>query len=317
MISLKEFAEKLKKEKKVALICHVRPDGDCIGSSLALANALNSIGVSAKVCCSDDIPEKFNFIGALDKIAKQPDDDCTALVAVDCADLTRTGYISEKFTEIKNTFNIDHHVSNDNYAKYNAVIDSAANCENVYELIKFLGAEIDVETANLLAMGILTDTGNFKHKNVTAKTLMTASELVKLGADLNKIQYNMFTKQSKQRAKLFGKVMAKIRYFLDDRFAVASIHKTDLIECGAKSDETEGFIDFIMGIDGVEVGACILENDNNKYKVSLRSKDTDVCAVASAFGGGGHILASGCQIFGEYEEVVDRVVFEVKKQIRD
>ena len=111
--------------------------------------------------------------------------------------------------------------------------------------------------------------------------------------------------------------MSKIRYFLDGRFAVASVLEKDILESGAKKDETEGFIDFVMGIDGVEVGACVLEMGKNKYKISFRSKGTDVNEVAGTFGGGGHVLASGCQIQGEYEEVVDKICFAVSRHIKD
>jgi phosphoesterase RecJ-like protein len=163
----------------------------------------------------------------------------------------------------------------------------------------------------------VTDTGNFKHSNVTANTFNVASELAKRGADFNKIVYNTFTKQSKARAKLFGAVTSKIRYAFQDRFAIITITKKAIEEAGATPDETEGFIDFIMGIDTVEIGASVMEMANNKFKVSLRSKNADVNAVASSFGGGGHVHASGCQIQGEYEEVIDRLSFAVSRELPD
>ncbi len=178
-----------------------------------------------------------------------------------------------------------------------------------------MGVTVTSDIANLLAMGIVTDTGNFKHNNVTEKTFSVASALKARGADFNSIVYNTFTKQTKARAKLFGSVMSKIRYFLEDKFALITITQNTLEEAGASSDETEGFIDFVMGIDTVEVGAAVMEMGSNKYKVSLRSKTADVNAVASTFGGGGHISASGCQIQGEYEEVVDRLRYEVSKEL--
>ena len=116
-------------------------------------------------------------------------------------------------------------------------------------LIEELGVDIDKDIANLLAMGIMTDTGNFRHKNVTANTMHSAGKMVEKGADLNAIYYHMFTKQSKQRAKLFGQTMSKRRYFLDDRFAVATIRLNDLTQTNALPEETEGFVDFIMGVD--------------------------------------------------------------------
>ena len=109
--------------------------------------------------------------------------------------------------------------------------------------------------------------------------------------------------------------MSKIRYELDGRFAIISILQQDLQASNAKKEETEGFIDFVMGIEGVEVGVCLLEVGENKFKVSFRSKSTDVNAVAGEFGGGGHVLASGCQINTEYEDVIDRITYAVKKNI--
>ena len=180
-----------------------------------------------------------------------------------------------------------------------------------------MGVKADPSTAELLAMGILTDTGNFKHKNVTAGTFAAAGELLLLGADFNKLNYLMFSKQTRARAALFGRAMSKIRYFCSDRIAVVSVRADDLAASGAESWETEGFIDFVMGIEGVDVGVCILESGKNKFKVSFRSKGADVNAVAGVFGGGGHVLASGCMIYGEYEEAVDRIRCAVARYLPD
>ena len=317
MITLAELAKKIKNEKRVAIFPHIRPDGDSVGSAFALKLALEKLGVSAEVVCADAIPVRFEFLYVSKNVKISLCGEYSAFIAIDCADITRLGAFAEEFIKHKNTFNIDHHVSNNRYAKENFVLDCAANCENVFNLINELGVEIDSEIANFLATGIVTDTGNFRHKNVRAQTLEIASKLVDKGADLNKIYYYMFTMQSKARAKLFGRVMANIRYFLSDRFAVVSVFEKDIKDCGATPDETEGFIDFVMGINTVEVGACLMEIGKNKYKISFRSKETDVNAVALTFGGGGHTLASGCQISGEYEDIVDRITFAVSRELKD
>ena len=301
----------------MAIISHVRPDGDTLGSALALFHALNNLGIKAKVFCDDTVPSRFFFLKSAELVEKVISGEFSAMLAIDCADITRLGNLAEQFLKHKNTYTLDHHISNTRYAKENLVIDNASNCENVLALIESLGADITTEMANLLAMGMMTDTGNFRHKNVTSNTMHSVAKLIDKGADLNTINYNMFSKQSKNRAKLFGLTMSKIRYFLDNRFAVASVLEKDITLSGAKKDETEGFIDFVMGIEGVEVGACILEMDKNKYKISFRSKGTDVNEVAGTFGGGGHVLASGCQIQGEYEEVVDKICFAVSRHIKD
>ena len=317
---LTNFVEQLKKERSVALLCHARPDGDCLGGACALKLALNQKGIRAVVCSNDPVPEKFKFLPEINNVVNSLEalgvDKDWAMVAVDCADKTRISEIN-RFTQFAGTYNVDHHVSNEKYANNNYVVDCASNCQNVYAIIKELGVEIDKEIADLLMLGLVTDTGFFRHKNTTSETLDIASELLKKGADLNLIGYKTFREQSKARAKLFGLVMSKIRYFLDDRFAVLTISKRDLDFTGAKSDETEGFVDFVMGVNTVEVGACVMEVGENKYKISFRSKETNVNAVASRFGGGGHVLASGCQISGEYEEVIDKITFAVSRELKD
>lgn len=315
MISLRELAEKLESEKSVALFVHVRPDGDCIGSATALKLSLETLGVRADVFCDDAVPSRFLFLNGAEKIKKEITENYSAFVAVDCADVTRLGSFCEAFLKHKNTYNIDHHVSNNRYAKINYVVESASNAENVFDLLNEMQVVINSDIANLLATGIMTDTGGFRHRNATAKTIEKTSRLVEFGANLNKISYKMFTEQSKQRAKLFGLVMSKLRYFLDDKLVIATITNEDIQKSGASKDETEGFIDFIMGIDTVLVGASVMEMSTGKYKVSFRSKGANVNAVALSFGGGGHTLASGCQISGDYEDVVDRIRFAVSKEL--
>ena len=317
MIGLSELSSKLKQEKSVALFCHIRPDGDTLGSALALSNALKNLGIRAQVFCDDVVPSRFFFLDAVKTVKRELDGEYSAFLAIDCADSSRLGNFYDAFVKHKNTYSIDHHVSNTRYAKVNYVFDNSSNCENVLSLIEELGVDIDKETATLLLMGIMTDTGNFKHKNVSANTMHSAGKMVEKGADVNSVHYYMFTKQSKERAKLFGQTMSKLRYFLDDRFAVATVRLNDLKDANALPEETEGFIDFVMGIETVEVGACIMELEKNKFKISFRSKGADVNAVAGTFGGGGHILASGCQISGEYEEVIDKITFAVSRYIED
>ena len=320
MITVKELAEKLLKEKSVAIFCHARPDGDTIGSACALKLALIVKGVKAEVFCSDPVPQKYLFLSEPQKIIKDYAEDFaefSALLASDNAEITRLGDFAEAFSKHKNTYSVDHHISNTKYAKINLVLDRASNAENVFDVIKERGAEITPELANLLAMGVMTDTGGFRHKNVTAETFFTAGELVKFGADMNNIYYETFTRQRKERAALFGITMSKIRYFYGGRAAIATVRLKDLLTTRALQEETEGFIDFVMGISGVEIGACVMETDSCKFKISLRSKGADVNAVAAIFGGGGHKLASGCKITGDYEEVIDRLVVAIGKYLED
>ena len=317
MVTVNEFAKKLKSENSVAIFCHVRPDGDTIGSAFALKYALELLGKKADVFCDDIMPKKFDYFENSLAFKETIDGVYSAFVAVDVADNSRLGRFESEFLRHKNTYCLDHHVSNTRYAKTVCVIDKASNVENIFTLINAMDVEINSEIAQLLLTGIVTDTGNFKHSNVTSETLLVASELVKKGAKLNVIVYNNFTKQTQNRAKLFGEVMAKIRYFCDDRLGVITVRKDDFTRTGATKEETEGFIDFVMGIDTVEVGVCLMEMEKNKFKISFRSKSTDVNAIANVFGGGGHVHASGCQIHGDYEEVVDKIRYAVSQHLID
>ena len=323
MINLCELAKLLNSQKSVAIFCHVRPDGDAVGSACALKNAFINKGIKAQVFCDDVIPERFDYMqidsefSSIDLTKDYVNAFFTALIAVDSADIQRLGKYAEVFDGHKNTFNIDHHISNTRYAKTNYVCDNPANAINIFELINQMDAQIDVKTANLIAMGLLTDTGTFTHKDVGPKALNVGAKLVELGADLNTIYYHNFKKQTKQRAKLFGMVMQNLRYFNDDRLVVAIITKKHFETSGAQPAETEGFVDFLLGIDCIDVCATVMEIGDNKYKISLRSKGANVNAVAGAFGGGGHVLASGCQINGEIEEVLDRLSFAVSRELID
>lgn len=317
MITLKEIADKLKIKDDFAILFHVRPDGDSVGSGLALYRALLSLGKSVSVICADTIPSRFGFLPNAKDVKTVFDRKYSVCIALDCADIERMGENAYEFSKCKDTYNIDHHITNTRFAKTNFVFDTASNCENVYALIKELGVSIDKDTANALLMGILTDTGGFQHRNAKEETLKSAGELVSLGADITDLSYRMFTNQSKERAKLHGRAMSNIKYFLDDKLGIITMFKRDFAETGAKREDTEGFIDFVMGIDCIKVGIALTEMDNGTFKASMRSKGPDVSKIAGVYGGGGHVLASGCQLSGEYYEVLDKLVFTVSQYLED
>ena len=169
--------------------------------------------------------------------------------------------------------------------------------------------------ATALMTGLATDTGNFSHSNVTENTFEVAKELMAYGIELATINHYMFKRQTPSRAKLFGLTMEKIRFFLDGKLAIITVTKDNLLKTGALSEDTEGFIDFIMGIDGVDVGICLLEMKKEVYKASFRSKSANANLIASVYGGGGHVKASGCMVNGPYEEVIEKLTFTVSQYI--
>ncbi len=238
-----------------------------------------------------------------------------------CVRLHRRGYSRlgafSQFGSFKGkTLNIDHHISNPKFAKYNYVIaDSTATCEIMPEIFEEAGFEITKDLADLLALGLLTDSGNFSHRDVSAKTFSVAAKLREKGADICDIGYQMFTRQTKARALLYSRVLGKMRFELEDKLVFLTVTQKDFAETGTDKSQTEGFVDFPLSIDGVEVSVSLMEVRKNQYKASLRSRSVNVNAVAERFGGGGHVLASGCMLFGEYEEVVERLTHAVYQQI--
>lgn len=314
-VSLCEIAKKLKEAKSVAIFSHTRPDGDAYGSSLALSRALSALGVPNCVCNDSCVPSNLQFMQGLDEVQKKPAIDAEVLVAVDCADESRLGDLELTFRAAgrkKLTVNIDHHVSNTRYAQMNCVRGCAANCLNIYRLIVEMGAPIDKTTAEYLLMGLLTDSGNFSHDDVDEEALAVAAKLVAQGADLCGLNYELFKKQSKQRAGLYADVMGKIGYMHEGRFAYIVISEQQMKKYNANYGMTEGFVDFPLNVDGVEVAASLLEIRKGQYKISLRSKTyADVNKIAAVYGGGGHVRASGCMLYGAVEEILDKLSYTV------
>lgn len=320
MDTLEKIANRIKQAKRIAIFTHMRPDGDAFGSALALSSALDSLGIENEVCVETDIPSNLVFLDGLEKVGKKPQKDYDLLVTVDCSDEQRLGLLTEEFLTARrkkmDTVNIDHHISNNRFAKYNFVRECSANCMNVAALIELLGVTLNKKIAEYLLVGLLTDSGNFSHDDVTEETLALAAKLVGAGADIRYYHYMLFKRQPKARAALHARVMSGMRFYHDERFAVIVVTKKAMEECGADNGMTEGFVDFPLNVDTVEVAASVMEVKQGQYKVSLRSKEyADVNKIAGTYGGGGHIRAAGCMLFGEIEDVLDRLAYTVSQYL--
>lgn len=320
-MTIAQIATKIKELKRVLIFSHNRPDGDTIGSATALRSALISLGVSVDLCCESEIPPKYEFISATKSYKKSnyyadKINNYDGFISVDCSTETMFSDSYSVYMKGKVKINVDHHVSNSRYADYNYVEDCGACCEITYALIKELGAEITPDVANGLILGIVTDTGNFAHSNVTERTLLIAADLVKHGADLHNVIEKTFKSQPRERADLYAKTMSKIRYELDGALAITVITRKDLADFNANDAMTEGFIDFPLSVNGVEVAISILETADKRFKISFRSKgQVNVNEIASIYGGGGHILASGAVLSGYLEDIIDKLTFNVKQRL--
>ena len=267
--TLQQMATRIKQAKSVLIMTHMRPDGDAFGSALALSAALDFFNIPNQVCDESDIPSNLAFVEGIEKVRKAPQGEYDLVVTVDCSDEQRLGGLSEAFFLAKrkkmDTINIDHHISNTRFAKYNFVEECAANCMHMAKLIEYMGAPFDKKTAEYLLLGLLTDSGNFAHDDVKEETLLLAAKLVKAGADIHRLNYMLFKRQPKARANLYARTMSGMRFYHDDRFAVIVVSKKNMEECGADTGMTEGFVDFPLNVDTVEVAASLLEVKKGLY----------------------------------------------------
>lgn len=319
MTTLKEIAKIFKNQKSAVIFTHMRPDGDTIGSAMALSRALSFLGIKNEVLNEGEIPERFSYFGGVKEIKREPSFDAECFVCVDSSTEGRLGMLRDTYlagAKNKTTVNIDHHISNVHYAKYNFVRDRASNCENMAELIKELGVPLTKEISEYLLLGMVTDSGCFSHSDVNGDSFRAAGETADAGASVEKIYYETMKKQSRPRAQFYLKALSRLRFLLDDQLTAVVVSGALLSEFGLKSDATEGLVDFGLSIDTTQVSACFLEVRKGQYKVSLRSKGkVDVNEVAGVFGGGGHILASGCELSGEEEEVVEKIKYAVWQRL--
>ena len=320
MNTLSEIADVIRHLKSAVIFTHMRPDGDTLGSAMALSRALFLLNIPNEVINEGEVPEKFLFLEGMKDIRRTPTLDAEGYICVDSSDEARLGYAQPVFLagvkKGKVTVNIDHHVSNTRFCKYNFVRPRASNCENMSELISLLGVGPDKLIASYLMVGMITDSGAFSHSDVNGDSFRAAAAAVDAGADVGKITYEVFKKQSKARAQLYAEIVSKLRYDLEDRFVTALVTQEQLRKYNLKQDATEGIVDFGLSVDTVEVSVCMMEVKKGQYKASLRSKGTvNVNEVAGVFGGGGHVLASGCMFFGSFEEAYDKLRYAVLQRL--
>ncbi len=304
--------------KSICVVGHVRPDGDCIGSQLALAMALQNDGKNV-VCWNEDLmPQKYAFMDP-EKIMMKPrrshEFDC--VIATDCATLERLG--SALPSKRKTLINIDHHQSNTRYGDLNWISGREASTgELIFRLLKIAGWRITPPIADCLFTAVSTDTGSFQYPTTKPLTYHTAGELVKLGANLGMVCHEVYQSYPLPRVRLLKHLYNHFRLTCDDKIAYFWLKKNDFARTGANRSDTEGLIDHIRAIEPVVVAAVFEEVDPDLTRVSLRSKSdkVDVNKIAAQFGGGGHSAAAGARIAGRPLSVQRRVVGAIKKALK-
>ncbi len=297
------------KNSETVLVCgHIRPDGDCIGSALAVRRLCEKLGKRADAVCDSEKPLSFSFLPDYELFCNRRYDNYDLFITVDCADEKRLGVYRNYLTTAKTTVDIDHHPTNPCYGNINCIDPGAASvCALLFELFGDSGL-IDRNTATLLYVGLSTDTGHFMHSNTDAKVFRTAAALSEYGVDIGKVNHDIYCNKSFNKIKLSARVMDGIRLYCDGKIALMVITLDDLEKCGCRTEDTEGLIDYASSISGVAISIAMCEQPGSVFRVSLRSVYADVAAVASTFGGGGHKLAAGCIISGNRYDVEEKIV---------
>lgn len=316
LINLKQTASLLSKCRNAYILTHQSPDGDTISSAYGLYHILRRLGKRSKVLCSDEIPSRYSFLKE-----KYTDEDFEPeyIISVDVADRQLLGSLDELYGDRVNLC-IDHHISNTGYAE-NVYLcaGAAANCENIYRISIELFGDCDDDTAECIYTGIVTDSGCFRYSCTNADTHRIASELMQN----NKINYAWITRQmieikSKGRIELEYEIFKRAEYFLDDTCAVICVTLDLMNELGVKSQELEGIAGIMLQVEGVKAAVTMKEKEGGFFKISMRSPDdVNVSEICKTFGGGGHVNAAGCKIYGSAEDVKNQLVEAVQKYLED
>lgn len=293
--------------QQVIILSHERPDGDAVGSLLALTLSLERAGKNVTPVLVEGVPSRFRFLPGADKVTSEIPSGGDLLILVDAADLQRTGFPIETLPR-QPDINIDHHPTNTDFANLNIVNQKAsATTEILYDIIPQLGLEIDTEVATNLMTGLITDTIGFRTDSVTPRTLEIASELVGLGAPMAEIYSRTLNQRSFVSAQYWGKGL--IRLERENGILWTSLTIEDRNAVGYPGSDDADLVNLLATIKGNQVVLIFVEQMGGKVKVSWRSRQgVDVAAIAFSFGGGGHKQAAGATIEGEMQEIQERVL---------
>ncbi len=316
-MTLDNIKEEIQKAKNIVLLTHESPDGDAIGSILAMYNSLLKINKNVDMI----VPEYssvYNFLPNADKMQKEgKKEEYDLAIALDCGDIKRLNGFAKYFEDAKVTINIDHHGSNTMFADYNFVNpDAPACCQILITVLEFLNIEIDIQIGTCLLTGIITDTGGFKYPGTSSETFEFTSELLAMGVNVADVYKKVLEVKTKPNFELTKRVMERMEFLEDSKIAFSYITKKDEEEVNAKTGDHEGLVDIGRCVEGVEVSVFLRECEQG-FKASLRSNTyvnvSDVCLM---FGGGGHMRAAGCVIYAPLEEVKVRIINEIKNYLK-
>lgn len=315
--SVRAVAEQINAGDDYLIVTHERPDGDALGSAFAVANLLQALGKRWRLMVAEPMPMRFSYLPLFDLAivkTEQPDRRFDNVIAVDCADMARFPELAAYIGSDARIINIDHHRTNPHYGTA-ALVDeeAAATCELLYHVAMALSVPLEKPLATCLYTGLLTDTGGFSLPNTTREVLQIAAELLASGVKPYDVAEPALESRTWEQMRLMQLALNNLTVSTDGRYAAMYVTRGMLEGAGATDDDAEGLVGFARSIDTVEVGMLFRETQDERVKVSLRSKRlVDVAQIAQSFGGGGHVRASGCTLAGPIDEAIDEVVAKVE-----
>lgn len=312
-----EVLEVIKRSKKIGVISHKNPDGDNIGSTIAMVLWIREnfkkevFGIKV-----DEVPKFLNFL-KIENIEQKEVSDLDLLIYVDCADSSRPGEVGDLFREKSTkTLNIDHHKTNDLFADYNLVFPKkSSTCEIVYDFLKSCNLKISKDVANSLLTGLNTDTNRFLYESATSYTLKVASDLYELGAEKDYIYKKIYQSNNFEAEMLKIKLISRAKTYFNNKVGLISMFLSDFEGTEITMDMVDDVVNFYRDIEGFEVSIVVKEVEENYFRISLRSKSfVDVSKIASQLNGGGHTRASGCRFEGNFEDACEKVIDIIGKE---
>lgn len=308
-----KIIEKLKAEHSFYIISHMLPDGDSIGSLLALGEGLLSIGKEVRLFTPGHIPRKYEFLTGSETVSQDiliENQDITVIV-LDSSDIDRLGLFKEAVSSSRQIINIDHHITNQRYGTLNLVDSTAAATgEIVYHILDELQVKLTTSMAESLYVAIATDTGSFKYDNTTPNTHRVVAALLEFGLSPGTLSQIMFDERPLAFYMLLKQALSSLEMYEGNRIAVMTLSQDIRERSGATTDDLEGIVNYTRNIEGVELGILFYVEGSNEVKVGFRSKSLDVSKLAGKLNGGGHARAAGSRLNGDYESIKGKVVNE-------
>ncbi|NIA01866.1 MAG: hypothetical protein GWP15_00620 [Nitrospirae bacterium] len=302
--------------ERIVIISHRNPDGDAVGTNLALRHGLEALGKTVVSACVDSVPANSVYLKKADSFVLDFNyEDFDAVVSVDCGSLKLVQFHESKpeiLSGEKPFVNFDHHESNDNFGTVNPVDpDACATACVLYRFFKFLDWKINIDTATALLHGVYFDTGGMMHSNATADVFRLVGDLMMKGANVQKISKELFHTTPVNKLRLWGRIMERA-YVNDDGVTVSAVNRADYEATGATPNDTGGVIDYLNAVPGSKYCVLLSEDDNERVKGSLRTQrdDVNLSEVAGQWGGGGHPKASGFGVKGKLEPVMSWKVMQ-------